>query len=219
VVTEWIPQTMDGTLLSELGKGYPLTKNACTCDQCDGKGYTEDESFTTATCECIKCKGHGIFSYDCKKCAGAGKTREGTCRTCRGSGRFFPGVGAEDVDTGWVVDQKGRRISVQSSKKKANLYGRICFECEGAGRIPWTQNVFERLWDVYDRRRSRVVGIFLAEKMVESGTPMSKAKEILGFKGEGRQVFYHKCYKCKGIGEIEMFNPVLPRGLLMRGGL
>ena len=215
--SEGPPETIGGVPLSELGKGYPLTKNACTCDQCAGKGYTEDESFREATCGCVKCKGHGIISYDCKKCAGAGKTKAGTCYSCRGSGRFFPRVSPEDIENEYAMDQKGRRVTIQASKKIKNLFGKICFECEGTGRIPWDVSIFARMWEFYERRRSRITGSLLAQMMVKDGIPLSKAKEILDFKGEGRQVFYHRCSKCKGIGEIEMFNPVLPRGLIAQG--
>lgn len=30
------------------------------------------------------------------------------------------------------------------------------------------------------------------------------------------EVFYHKCVSCNGTGEIEMWNPVLPKGLLKK---
>ncbi len=33
--------------------------------------------------------------------------------------------------------------------------------------------------------------------------------------GKGKQVRYCKCFDCKGMGEIELFNPLLPKGRLV----
>ena len=61
---------VDGTPLSELGQGYPLTKSARTCDRCGGDGYTVEEDHSGASIECPRCVGHGIVSYSCRRCAG-----------------------------------------------------------------------------------------------------------------------------------------------------
>jgi hypothetical protein len=202
----------DGIPLSELGKGYPLTKSACTCDKCNGKGYTQEERYSNASIECVKCLGHGIISYECKKCSGWGQVNERKCNTCQGSGRFFPRMQQQEIDDGFCYGKKpGSRIRVQASCKLPKVHGKICFECDGNGRIPYEANLFRNM--MFGRAQAN--GYLIVQQLMHTANcSEQEAKEKLGFKAMDTVIEYHKCYSCKGIGEIEMWNPVLPRGML-----
>jgi len=83
--------TSDGTKLSTLGKGLPLTISAKTCDVCGGNGYVEYRDIRKTRSEhCKPCDGSGLLFYPCKKCDGSGKYGYGECFLCGGSGRFYP---------------------------------------------------------------------------------------------------------------------------------
>lgn len=216
--------TSDGTPLSELGKGFPLTKSARTCDHCEGAGYNSDEQHSGASIECPKCCGHGVISYPCRRCNGKGETNGTKCRTCNGSGRFFPRVTEKEIKDGVSFQNssymKERAVTVQASAKLPHVHGKICFECEGTGRIDYEENIFTRFWDLDSRLRmkSKMSGISYVQRMVrETGCTLKEAHEKLGFSALTIRATYHRCSVCKGIGEVEMWNPVLPRGLLSIG--
>lgn len=201
--------TIDGIPLSQLGKGYPLTKNACTCSTCDGKGYTEETRDREATIECPKCSGHGIISHKCKKCDGTGKVGGKPCRTCSGSGRFFPRLQDKEIIDRTSVLNSGRLIEIRASQKMPNMLGRICFECDGEGRIPYEDYGF------LDFRTRKTSGIqYVLMMMKTAHCSQDEAKRLLDFQAEASQRYFSKCSNCRGIGEIEMFNPVMPRGML-----
>ena len=211
-------RTVDGVLLSELGQGYPLTKSARTCDRCGGAGYSFDESHSGASIECPKCIGHGIVSYECRRCAGTGKVNGKDCYTCHGSGRFFPNVTDKEIKDGVSYDKRERAITVQASAKLPNTHGRVCFECNGVGRIDYEEDLFAGFWNWNARSKRNPPGISYVNKLVfETGCTIKEAQKKLGFSATTTRTTYFKCTVCHGIGEIEMWNPVLPRGLLSVG--
>ena len=154
------------TLLSDLGKGYPISESAKTCEDCDGKGYKEyTMARGTKTVDCEECHGVGLFSYPCNKCRGTGKYRnprtgqvKGECNLCNGSGRFFP----ENKHKGRVFDY-GFAPYIPGTKRK----GYRCRTCVGTGCVS------------------------------------KPTEEVKGFV---------RCGTCDGIGEVRMWNAVLPRG-------
>lgn len=84
--------TVDGTPLSELGKGLKVSGR--TCKECFGKGYNE----YTYTKFCYDCLGWGYRfnklngSIKCKTCNGMGEKVDSIARTvcfsCKGSGQI-----------------------------------------------------------------------------------------------------------------------------------
>jgi DnaJ-class molecular chaperone len=168
---------VDGTLLSKLGKGYPLTEAARQCSDCEGKGYRMlTEPITWEWGECPGCGGTGVVRHPCKRCQGTGKYKHprtgkvvGDCRGCKGTGWFYP----------WNRNQKGDGYfdSMFGGKHKTYIpgsdkYGIPCHSCNGY-------------------------------------------KEIKVPKDE--RVYHTKCSGCDGVGEVKMWNPVLPRGYLAGG--
>ena len=92
-------KTIDGKRISDLGKGYPITESARTCDACDGKGYNMFHGNAEGTGEyktCPACGGDRVKSYPCNRCEGTGKYKHpksgkiiGECRGCKGTGKFY----------------------------------------------------------------------------------------------------------------------------------
>ena len=201
--------TREGTPLSQLGKGFPLTKSACTCSQCDGRGYTEETMDREATISCPKCLGHGIISHTCKKCNSTGKVDGKPCRTCSGSGRFFPRLQDKEIIERVSRSNSGSLIEILPSRKMSNMLGKICFECNGEGRIPYEDFSF---FDFGSRKSSG--SAYVRTTMLVAHCSFEEAKKMLDFQDEASQRYFSKCSKCRGIGEIEMFNPVMPRGML-----
>jgi len=169
--------TVDGTPLSELGKGYPLTVSAKSCGSCEGRGW---QSFSNHTVEvkCPECDGDGKFWVDCKKCSGSGRYMHprtgkdiGECYACAGTGRFYPPYKQQrrpypysffwGNDAKYINLRNGTRIRVNR-----------CRECSGEGTV--------------------------------------RVKD-------DSQKLYRKCDACRGIGEVKMWNPVIPRGLFANG--
>jgi len=208
-------KTEDGTLVSELGKGLPLNKNACTCEECNGLGYHARKIASGASIKCPKCIGHGILSYDCKKCSGRGKLEDGkTCILCKGTGLYFPRLSREEIESGFSNTKSGNRVVVTRSKILSSIFGRVCFECDGDGRISYNRSIFSFMDVVGLGRRVKPCGRDYIDVVIKkTGCTFEEAHRILDFVSDSERTFYHKCYKCQGVGEIEMFNPVLPRGL------
>lgn len=177
------PVTIDGVLLKDLGKGYPLSEPAKTCDMCLGKGYKSFKGEIEKKEECKVCAGTGIFFVPCKKCGGDGKYKNlktkqviGDCNLCGGTGRFYPPFRPHmpskttrfnrlfsmmnDFRAKYVTLKNGNRVQVNH-----------CRECGGNG---YRNQIIEVERD----------GVFL------------------------------KCDQCKGVGEIKMWNPVIPRGFM-----
>jgi DnaJ-class molecular chaperone len=166
-------QCIDGTRLDDLGKGYPITESAVTCDGCEGKGYREYSGGAVATgrqIQCPTCGGSGLFSYPCKKCHGSGKyvhpntgKEVGDCNLCGGSGRFYPedrkrggrfkmGWGMRDyfvkyipgtTRIGYECKDCFGRGEVEEMTDGAPFY-RKCEECKGIGEIKMWNPVLRR---------------------------------------------------------------------------
>jgi len=159
-------KTIDGIKLSDLGKGYPITESAATCEVCDGHGYTSfHDEWSKVYQPCGDCFGTGIFSYPCKKCGGSGEYSRngkviGECNLCNGSGRFYPEN--KNPLRGFFYTIK----YIPGTMKKAIA----CKRCDGSGTV-------------------------------------------FGY-AENSKLLHRVCDKCEGIGEIKLFNPVLPRGFL-----
>ena len=161
-------KTVNGTLLSKLGRGLPITTSVKPCNRCDSKGYIEYRDWTTINIECPTCAGTGVFSYPCNNCNGKGhfinhQTGKvlGNCSKCGGDGRFYPpykAYGLYDFFYIKTVFQNGKQIKAKQ-----------CTHCFGDGEVP--------------------------------------------SKKETETTKYLECSECTGIGEIEIFNPVIPRGL------
>lgn len=165
-------ETVDGTPLAELGKGYPISVPAKTCEDCNGKGYRELRDPTEYVWrECSICKGHKAFAYPCRSCGGFGRYKNprdgsdaGECDRCKGTGLFFPKARREDCD--WTSRVSGK---VVAHPRVSGEYAYQCKACGGYGK---------------------------------ANVP------------SGERLYAVKCSMCKGIGEIKMWNPVLPRGFL-----
>ena len=172
--------TIEGQNLDTLGKGFPLSVSARTCDICNGRGYKEWHSMwgpdtKVGEQKCPTCGGCKLLRYPCKRCKGEGKTlvffsqiidgkkvsgkRRVDCDLCQGSGLFYPVNKFNPVNP----------IYIPGTKK----IGVPCGKCLGRGKVDVRENVM---------------------------------------KG------YSTCPKCCGIGEVEMFNPVIPRGFLSKSG-
>lgn len=140
--------TVDGTPISELGKGIGTTKNGVPCTHCRGEGYSKFEDTYLEVVVCSSCDGSGKVpkTFDCRDCKGTGKfttartKREVECRRCKGTGK-------------WIHPTFVRR----------------CWTCKGTGQV-WGERI--------------------------------------------AHITFHVCWRCTGKGETEIFNPVLPKGLL-----
>lgn len=173
-----VRETIEGYPLSDLGKGYPLSESARTCDVCDGKGYQKfTESRGYKTVDCVECRGEGIVNYPCKRCGGTGRYKHpktgrdvGECHGCKGTGVFYPENKRMRKTPSWGGFFSPGVKYIPGTRKM----GVTCQRCSGYGRV-------------------RV--------------PSGEVKNIL-----------RRCDECRGVGEIKMWNPVIPRGFLMSSG-
>ncbi len=165
-----IKATVNGKLLTDLGKGYPINVSAKTCENCEGRGYRilHKPRFV----KCNSCHGDGWKRLKCKRCNGTKKYRKngrvvGDCYACNGTGEFVPHE--YSVKRG----MRPRRVSIFDTMMGTRIWPKnhYCDTCDGEGRY-----------------------------LKEDG-----------------QACAIECDECKGIGEIKLFNPVLPRGLITRG--
>ena len=135
-------QTIDGTPLSELGKGLPITVSAKECDICEGRGWKAFSSFYKEV-ECPECQGEGTFWLPCKKCGGTGAykypkgDRKGKCYLCGGNGRFYPkykprGIPKMFKYMNWVRDLDAKWVKLPNGQdRKVNR----CKKCSGEGQV------------------------------------------------------------------------------------
>lgn len=175
------PPSMD---LSKFGKGLDKTKSACSCSECNGRGFVVSEDilyrlFRAIQVKCCDCNGTGeVTEVPCDRCKGTGtfhKEFDEPCKKCEGKGTF--------------KNQKGKEVTCHTCKGTGRFKGAkdlSCFKCAGSGLY--------RLKHVAKCRRCGGKGYFLNE--------YEKKKTI------------NVCYKCGGVGEIELFNPVFPRNRL-----
>lgn len=131
---ESIPQfTSDGTPLSKLGQGLGRTKNGRTCQQCDGRGYTEAIQHDWEPCP--RCLGRGAVPkvYPCRACGGSGRyrLRNGRlteCLRCDGSGKFAHPFHEQLCLSCWGTGSSYTGVIKRVYHK--------CFRCNGHGQIP-----------------------------------------------------------------------------------
>ena len=178
---------VDGTPLSELGGGFPLTESACQCEKCEGLGYKRYEDHKDMVEEdCPECGGTGSRRYPCKRCGGDGKYKHpktgkaiGECRGCNSTGWFYP----------WNKDQ---------SPPRGVTFAEMFFN---------SFTGFGRDWKQYIPGTDKF------------GIPCKKCKghKKVEVPRKSNHIFV-RCTTCDGIGEVKMWNPVLPRGYLASGG-
>jgi DnaJ-class molecular chaperone len=174
--------TIDGQKLSDLGRGYPITENARTCERCEGLGFKRYSGMSTGTGkfeQCTLCGGDGLKFYPCERCKGTGryihpksKKDIGECYKCKGTGKFYP-------------------FNKRRGSQWRDSFGFGFRMPSTAPYIPGTQ------------RRG-----IPCEKCFGDGTTEIKT--------DGKP-YYLVCEECHGIGEVKMFNPVIPRGLFKVG--
>lgn len=176
-------ETVDGISLSELGKGFPLSVSAHSCDDCEGRGWKKYSSGEIDHYEkCPDCEGEGLHYVKCSRCNGTGdyvnqKTGKvtGKCFGCSGTGKFYP---------------------------KRNTQTRFRFNMDG--EYVWGRNMFYAYKDLPNGPR---IPVDYCKKCKGNGkVPVKKS----GF-------IYGKCDSCDGVGEIKIYNPVIPRGFIGRG--
>lgn len=82
-------------------------------------------------------------------------------------------------------------------------YSQKCNMCRGSGKYI----------------KNRVVGVCFAchGTKIYTGTRLQRCESCKGDGGKSIKtgtIIYHTCYDCKGTGEIEIHNPVIPKGWL-----
>ena len=159
---------VDGTPLSEVGQGYPITEAARACDRCDGHGYVEyTDRWDMEDVTCPTCNGDKLMSHPCKHCNGTGqythpKTGKivGECRRCKGTGKFYPWNKRQNAShfsffervpnyipgtqkRGINCDRCGGYGHISVEKKHKSLKQR-CPECRGIGEVKMFNPVIHR---------------------------------------------------------------------------
>ena len=172
--------------LSEFGKGYPITESARTCDDCEGKGYKSyEESRGFVDVQCPDCKGDGAYWVPCKKCSGSGK---------------FKNHQGKEVGLCHLCGGNGKFYPLY--KKKTNVK---------------TLNDFYSYFMGTDLHlmKTRTVGFGQNRKTIKVNTcSRCHGRSTVSVKDlDDKKKYYMKCGECNGIGEIKMWNPVIPRGL------
>jgi len=159
--------TVEGTPLADLGKGYPITTSAKTCEGCGGRGYKSFRETKREWGDCPHCGGSGLVRYPCKHCEGTGqykhpKTKKvvGECRRCKGSGwfypynrrpttrfsffaprrRYVPGTDKEGIPCR-PCNGSGRGLQEREGEKP---YYTVCTRCEGVGEVKMKNPVLPR---------------------------------------------------------------------------
>lgn len=93
-------------------------------------------------------------------------------------------------------------------------YGRVkrvfaCKHCRGTGRFTQKYTKKEVVC-----RTCNGTGKFTHPHLTQV---CSRCNGTATIYNKDNKTYYTKCYHCKGTGEIEMFNPVIPKGLLQQG--
>lgn len=136
---------IDGTPLEDLGKGYPITKAACACSTCSGKGYVPDGP--RPGYECPHCDGQGKFirrDRKCPACNGYGgdlfaafsfSRFARVCRVCRGMGSIT-----------WLRLKRPItcRFCNGTGMREGGASYRKCYECKGIGEKKMWNPVLHR---------------------------------------------------------------------------
>ena len=150
--------TLQGDLLRDLGRGYPITESAKPCEPCEGKGFTSfkriNYDFHHEPCETCRIN-TGVST-------GWIQNEKNPCFKCKSTGRFV----VNGVDRGVCNGCKGNGFHWRSIRP------RPCYACFGSGY------------------------------------------RTVDTKKDTNKIDHSTCTTCKGVGEVKLFNPVLPRGYL-----
>lgn len=151
-----------------------------------GKGYP----LTVSAVECDVCKGKGWKGY------AEIKEVEVVCPKCCGEG------------THWYECENCGGTGDYITPHTNTITGR-CYKCDGTGRFypKYRRNtLFDRFFKV----------VMIKDKPIQvniclncNGTGKTKVKKRLD------NAMKCKCQECDGIGEVKIYNPVLPRGYLI----
>ena len=160
-----------------------------------GKGYPITES--ARVCEGCEGRGYkeffekGYVTEECPKCKGDGAFWL-PCKRCGGSGKFKNKYGKEVGE---------------------------CFLCGGSGKFypPYKGRGGSDFFSVFFDNTVRMFRNIRTKDGVRS-IRVNCCKECSGntyvrVLRDKEQKYYMKCQECDGIGEIKMWNPVIPRGL------
>jgi len=173
--------TTDGKSLKDLGNGLPHTKAGVPCDNCFGKGYNEANS-TAGWVVCPECHGHWKQEMVCRKCGGSGEFKRG--------GKVV-GKCNNCNGKGMIV----RYCSECNPKNKNGTFQRELSKLPLEVQLILMRQKSQRYYDTWDL----FAGLF-----------GYRSDDLKGMVPRVRRIF-HTCTKCKGVGEIELFNPVLRR--------
>jgi len=155
-----------------------------------GHGYP----LTTSARTCETCQGRGYQEFTktvgyetatCEKCGGGGLVRY-PCRKCGGDGKY------KHPKTGKVSGE--------------------CYLCKGTGWFYPRKKKQYSARSAFDflRRARYIPG---TDKVGQTCNACDGHGTVEVPKKDIRKI-YNKCTKCAGVGEIEMRNPVIPRGFL-----
>ena len=136
-------ETIEGNPLADLGKGYPLTESAITCDICHEAGFKAFHDRVSKEKTCSMCRGTGAFSYPCGGCRGTGKNTNpqtglpvADCIACGGVGRYYPPSKDNSRHGGFTV----KHITLpDGTPVRANK----CNTCRGSGTVSYLADLDE----------------------------------------------------------------------------
>lgn len=140
---------------------------------------------------------------------GLGPTTNGKpCPICKGNGytEYHPYLGEQlpcpHCEQKMQWDDILRSHILTFRYKCLRCAGKSCKRCKGEGWFEWTM--------VGDSQ-----SLYRKRRLSRCNTCHGQ-----GFLPGTAHAFYHTCHECKGKGELECWNPVLPKGLLstQRGG-
>lgn len=143
--------------------------------------------------ECSHCEGNGYTRVEigehwepCRHCDGSGYHQVLMCKSCGGRGYFINPKTEERVATCETCKGTGEYVLAHPV---------ACKKCNpnGQGKL----SAFE--WSYFN-----MFGVF----------PMGHRRYIKGKIRVAEGIRYLRCDRCNGTGEVEMFNPVLPKGKL-----
>lgn len=202
-----VEKTIEGNLISELGKGFPTDViDVASCDVCSGKGYHiyHDKGQVLGTGECSVCNGVGLFSYDCRYCDGTGKYRKSEhhteieCKACNGSGRFYPVNKFCDINFKENVTMQDIESYIMSRDKTQWM--------------SFTELLSHNKLRIKKLYRMRVIP---GKSKIGVACKNCQGSGQVEIRSDDKP-YYSTCYNCKGLGEVKLnlWNPVLRRGVM-----